>query len=71
MIDGLPTGERTTTFDINQEVTTPMPLSQEAEMMKRFSEIVAVAVSCLCCFERILRSENVLAKYDMSANQRC
>ena len=47
MIDGLPSGERTTTFDVNQQVSTPMPLSQEAEMMKRFSEIVVAAVSGL------------------------
>ena len=45
VIDGLPSGERTTTFKINQEVSTPMPLSQEAEMMQWFSDVVAVAVS--------------------------
>jgi hypothetical protein len=45
VIDGLPSGERTTTFKINQEVSTPMPLSQEAEMMQWFSHVVAVAVS--------------------------
>lgn len=45
VIDGQPSGERTTTFKINQQVSTPMALSQEAEMMKKFSELVATAVS--------------------------
>jgi hypothetical protein len=45
VIDGLPSGERTTLFTINQQVPTPMPLSQEAEMMKKFSEIVTATVS--------------------------
>lgn len=50
VIDGQPSGERTTTFKINQQVSTPMPLSQEAEMMKTFSEVVTTVVSdCTSC----------------------
>ena len=59
VIDGLPSGERTTTFKINQEVRIPMPLSQEAEMMKKFSEIVTATVSTSAAASAHLVIDNI------------
>eukprot|EP01050_Picozoa_sp_SAG11_P017278 SAG11_NODE_2474_length_3317_cov_2.656930_2_plen_133_part_00 len=40
-IDGLPSGNRTTTFETNRTEGVAMPFSQEAEMIREFSRLVA------------------------------
>jgi predicted dehydrogenase len=59
-IDGLPSGTRETSYAVNEARGTPLPLSQEAEMVQRMSEIVSSGRLQGCWEDYMLKTQRVV-----------